>query len=173
MGPAYMGFLLAMQAAGSIIDWRQTKSNQKLIQMGRTLENAAFESNLEALKLESSQASLSEMQDLRQNLGSQIAMQAARGTATGAGSAASLQNKSISTANQDERTRRLNLLSKEANLRANNVLSGLHTLRSETELGQNLTKRLVNNLPISSAFKEFSNSSLGKKWGFGLEPVNA
>lgn len=171
MGPAYMGFLLAMQAAGTVIDWQQTKSKQKLINMGRQLENASFESNLEALKLESSQASLNEMKDLRQNLGSQIAMQAARGTATGVGSSMSLQQKSFNTFNQDERTRRLNLLSQEANLRANNVLSGLHTLQSETQLGQQLTKRVVNNLPISTAYKEFSQSSLGKKWGFGLEPA--
>jgi len=173
MALPYLGFLVAMQAAGTIIDWSQTKSKQKLINIGRQLEAASFESNLEAVKLESSQASLSEMKDLRQNLGSQIAMQAARGTATGAGSALTLQQKSISTASQDERTRRLNLLSRESGLRAGNVLSGLHTLQSETQLGQQLTKRVIGNIPVSAAYKEFSQSSLGKKWGFGLEPTNA
>jgi hypothetical protein len=169
MALPYLGFLLAMQAAGTVIDWQQTKSKQKLIKKGRDLEKAAIESNMEAAKLESGQASLEEMKDLRQNLGSQIAMQAARGTASGVGSALSLQQKSVGTFNQDERTRRLNLLSKEANLRAQNVLSGLHTLQSETQLGQNLTKRIFETLPVSQIGKEFGRTELGRKWGFGEE----
>jgi hypothetical protein len=169
MALPYLGFLLGMQAAGSIVDWKNTKNQQKLIGMGRELEKASIETNLEAIKLESAEASLAEMKELRQNIGTQIATQAARGTSSGAGSALTLQQKSVASFNQDERTRRMNLLSKEGQLRAQNVLSGLHTLQSETQLGQNLTKRIFDNIPLSAGFQEFRKSDLAKSFGFGLE----
>lgn len=167
----FSGVLLAFQAAGLVTDYRATKSSQKLIQKGRQLEQAAIETNLEAVRLESGQASLDEMKQLRQNLGTQIAMQAARGNAPGAGTALTLQNEAVSNFNADERTRRMNLIAKESQLRASNILSGLHTLQSETQLGQAMTSRLVNTLPLSSAVDEFRKSKLGKQWGFGLEEV--
>lgn len=142
-----------------------------MIQQGRQLEQAAIETNLEAIRLESGQASLDEMKQLRQNLGTQIAQQAARGNAPGMGTALTLQQESIGTFNADERTRRMNLLAKESQLRASNILSGLHTLQSETQLGQAFTSRLLNQIPLSSGIDEFRRSSLGKKWGFGFEEV--
>lgn len=170
-GPVGMGFMLAMQAAGLILDYSNTKSQMKMIQTGRDLEKAAIETNLEAVRLESSEASLNEMKQLRQNLGTQMAVQAARGTASGAGTAAVLSQTSVGAFNADERSRRMNLLAKESELRASNVLSGLHTLQSETQLGQAFTSRALNALPISSAFDQFKRTDLGKKWGFGLEPA--
>ncbi len=170
---AFTGFLLASQAAGMVLDYRNTASNQKLIQKGRQLEQAAIETNLEALKLESGEESLNEMKQLRQNLGTQMAIQAARGTSSSAGTAFVLSQESISSFNQDERTRRMNLIAKESQLRAQNVLSGLHTLQSETQLGQALTNRFVNTIPVSSAFDEFRQTDLAKKWGFGSERVGA
>lgn len=166
-----MGFLMAMEAAGLIFDYANVQNEKKMIQVGRNLEKAAIETNLEAVRLESNEASLNAMKQLRQNLGSQIATQAARGTRSGVGTALSLSQTSISNFNADERARRMNLLSKEANLRASNVLSGLHTLQSETQLGQAFTGRVLNQLPISSTFKQFQKSELGKKWGFGMEPA--
>ena len=171
MLPIFSGALLAFQAAGLVTDYRATKSSQKLIQQGRALEQASIDTNLEAIRLESSEASLAEMKQLRQNLGTQMAMQAARGNAPGAGSSVTMANASIGAFNTDERKRRMNLLAKEANLRASNILSGLHSLQSETQLGQALTSRIINTLPVSSAADSFRNSSLGKKWGFGLEEV--
>jgi hypothetical protein len=167
----FSGALLAFQAAGLITDYRATKNNQKLIQQGRQLEQAAIETNLEAVRLESGQASLDEMKQLRQNLGTQIAMQAARGNAPGAGTALTLQQESVSNFNADERTRRMNLIAKESQLRASNILSGLHTLQSETQLGQAMTSRMLNTIPLSSTIDEFRRSKLGKQWGFGFEEV--
>ena len=165
--PVPMMALLAFQAAGMVVDYRNTKNQQKMIQQGRQLEQASIETNLEAVRLDSSQASLAEMKQLRQNLGSQIAMQAARGNAPGAGTSLVLQNESINTFNTDERTRRMNLLSKEANLRASNILSGLHSLQSETQLGQAMTSRFVNTINTTEAFDKFGETELGKKFGFG------
>lgn len=168
---AQMLALLAFQAAGMVLDYRATKNNQKLIQQGRMLESAAIDTNLEAIRLESSEASLAEMKELRQNLGTQIAEQAARGNAPGAGTSITMQAASVGAFNADERTRRMNLLAKEANLRASNILSGLHSLQSETQLGQAMTSRFISSAPVSSAFDAFGKTDLGKKWSFGLETV--
>lgn len=168
--PVPMMALLAFQAAGMVIDYRNTRSNQKLIKQGRMLETAAIETNLEAVRLESNEASLAEMKELRENLGTQIAMQAARGNAAGAGNSLTMQAQSIGIFNTDERTRRMNLLAKEANLRASNILSGLHSLQSETQLGQAMTSRFINTVGSTQMTDAFGKTELGKKWGFGQTP---
>lgn len=159
----FEAFLLSMQASGLIIDYSQNRSQQKFIRLGRDLEQSAIDTNLQAIKTESAEASLAEMKELRQNIGTQIANNAARGTSSSAGSALTASNKSIENFNADERSRRMNLLAKEANLRASGVLSGLHTLSSETQLGQQLTKGLFENLPTYGL--NYLNSKSVKKVG--------
>jgi hypothetical protein len=80
------GILLAMQAAGMITDYSQTRRQQGLIRAGREIEQAQYEANLEALRAQTEQESLASMQQLRSNIGTQIAVQAARGTSSAAGS---------------------------------------------------------------------------------------
>lgn len=178
-------FLLSMMAAGAIIPAVQAGQNQKLIKLGRELEQSAVDSNLEALRTQSSESSLEAIQSLRENVSNQIANNAARGVSSGAGSAAGGIANSEAAFGQDEKTRRLNLLVKENELRAAGVLSGLHTLTSETKLGQSLTNQIFNNLPISTLAQKFGpkgdkplkssipsiSSSFGKKSGFGFNPV--
>lgn len=161
------GFLLSMQAAGMVASMWDINNKQKLIDQGRQLEQAALSSNLEALNYEYQESSLASMKQLRQNLGSQIALNAAKGGGSSEAMASATQ-KSISNQSTDERTRRMNLLSKEANLRAQNVLSGLHTLQSETQLGRE-SMGVLSSLPASSAFDQFRRSDFGEKWGFGYE----
>jgi len=163
-------FLLSMQAAGLVFNMNDAKNKHQMIQTGRDLEKAAIDTNLEALNYDYQQSSLAAMKQLRENIGTQIVTQAARGTDSGSGSALILNQKSISNYNADEQTRRMNLLAKEANLRASNVLSGLHTLQSETELGR-ATAKEFDSIPVSSAFNEFRRSKLGKEWGFGFKPA--
>ena len=161
---AFSGFLASMQAAGLVMDYSSTKSNQKIIRKGRQLENAQYQTNLEMLRMESSQASLNEMRELRQNIGTQIAVAGAKGQSGWAG-----VNQATFAFGQDERTRRMNLLTKEAQLRASKVLSGLHSLESETQLGRQFASRALNTLPASSLLSAFGKTELGKQWGFGLE----
>lgn len=163
------GILLGMQAAGMIVDYTQTRRQQGLIQAGREIEQAQYEANLEALRAQSAQESLYSMQQLRANIGTQIAVQAARGTSTAAGTAVSLRTASQSAFQQDERTRRMNLLAKEADLRASNVLSGLHTTASESQLGQAMAGRFLNMIPLSSLAGGLMGST--KKGGFGLGEI--
>lgn len=144
-------FLLAMQAAGLVSSLFGAKSQDQYIKLGRQLEQGQFETNLQALRLQSTESSLDEMKQLRQNIGSQIAIQATRGNRGGSSYAGI--NKSSANVESDERTRRMNLLAKESELRANHVLSGLHSLQSETQLGQSLTSSALNSLQTTSLLK--------------------
>ena len=163
------GILLGMQAAGMIVDYTQTRRQQGLIRAGRELEQAQYEANLESLRAQTEQESLSAMRQLRANISTQIAVQAARGTSTAAGTAVTLRTASQQAFAEDERVRRMNQLAKEADLRAGNVLSGLHALSSETQLGQAMQQRWLNMIPLSSL-----TAGLGKKEkaSYGLEEVN-
>ena len=144
-------FLLAMQAAGLVSSVFGASSQQEYIKLGRQLEQEQFSTNLQAIKLQNSEASLDEMKQLRQTIGSQIAIQAARGN-RGATSYAGI-NQASTNFESDERTRRMNLLAKESQLRASHVLSGLHSLQSETQLGQSLTSTFLNSFQTSSLLK--------------------
>ena len=155
-------FLLSMQAAGMVTSIFGAKSKQKFIKLGRQLEQEQFTSNLAAIKLQSAEASLDEMKQLRQNIGSQIVIQAARGN-RGPSSIAGI-NESSRNFESDERTRRMNLLARESELRADHVLSGLHSLQSETQLGQSLTSSFLNSVQTTSLLKpEWFQSTKGQQ----------
>ncbi len=164
------GILLGMQAAGMIIDYTQTRRQQGLIQAGREIEQAQYEANLEALRAQTAQESLASMQQLRQNIGTQIAVQAARGTSSAAGTAVSLRQSSMQAYSQDEQVRRMNQLAKEADLRAGNVLSGLHALSSQTQLGQAMQQRFLNMIPLSSLVGGLGKSAQ-KTTKFGMMEI--
>lgn len=142
--------LMAAQAAGMITDYIGTRQQIMWGRMGQKLEQASITANIAMTKLQAEQQSLAAMQDLRQTLASQNAIFAARGTRAGVGTTLAIANKSVGNFNADERMRRMNLLSREAELRASGALSGLHQLASESQLGQALGKRLFNQLPGSS-----------------------
>lgn len=160
-------FLLGMQASGAIADYASTRQEIKLGRKGYEVEQAQIEARLEQERLASSQDSLLAMIELRKNLASQRAIYAARGQRAGTGTALALSQESIGNASANEQVRRMNLLSREANLRANKALSGLHQLTSETQLGQSMSKRMLEQLPVSQAFQGLQR----KKSGFGIEEI--
>jgi hypothetical protein len=143
-------FLLAMQAAGMVIDWYGNKQQIEFGRMGAKIEQAGIESNIAMTRAQSEDQSLQAMKNLRQTLGSQAAIMAARGTRSNAGSALSIWNESISNTNADERARKLNLSANEAQLKAGIVMSKLHQWQSESQLNQALRKRFFDSLPVSS-----------------------
>ena len=178
--PILGGFLLSFYAAGATYSLYESNQNQKLIDMGKQLQQSAYETNLEAIRNQTEQASLDEMKELRKNVANQIVNNAARGVSN-AGSAWGNVRESETAYAKDEKARRMNLLTSESQLRANNILSGLHTLQSETQLGQSITGQIFNSLPVSSLVNKYAPDTfdsigktfknLGKKAGFGLEPV--
>lgn len=160
-----VALLLAMQAAGMIVDYIGNKSQIEMSRMGNQLEQASIDSNIETTRLESADASLQAMKQLRQNLGTQAALSAASG---GRGNGLSAIT-SLSNFNADERTRRMNLLSRESQLRAGKILTGMHQLTSETQLGQSMTNRFLQSIPTN--FESYSKigKAIGK--GFGLTEI--
>lgn len=156
MDPMTLGFLISLQAAGSIVSWNDSKKRIDMMRAGNAVDNAATQRNIEALGVQAAEDSYQEMRSLQQNLSTQLAVQAARGTG-GGGSAAALAADSVRSASRDESKRRMNLLAKQTDLRAGQVLSGLELLSSETKLGQAHNKSL-----FDMAVADLSLLTLGK-----------
>lgn len=173
--PIYL--LLAMQAAGMVFDFLGTKQQEQFYKMGQQLQGAALDSNLAQVKLEAEEGSLMGLNNLRQTLGTQIAVMAARGTSTAGGSAVSLLNESQGNFNADERVRRLNQMGKENQLRSSKVMSMLDSQSKTSQLWQGFASRTINRFPSSfSSFSgssggAFSGSSAGSGGNFGLTNI--
>lgn len=163
--------LAAMQAAGMIVDFLGTKNQNDMMNMGMKVQQAGIEANIYQTRLESEDASLQAMKQLRQTMGSQIAIMAARGTSTAGGSAVSLLNESLANFNSDERIRKLNLLGRENQLRAGSAMSRLQYSSDTSKLWQSFASRTFNKFPTSvsgwggGSSSAFSGSSAS---GFGM-----
>lgn len=162
--PVYV--LLAMQAAGMITDYFSAKNQAEMMKMGMRVQQAGIEANIEQSRAEAADASLRAMQELRQNIGSQIAVFAARGTSTAGGSAFSLLNESEGNFNADERVRRLNALGKKNSLRAGAAISRLTYSSDTSKLWKGFSSRTLNKFPSSAAGWEQYGNEIGE--GFGL-----
>ena len=131
-----------VMVAGMVLTQFSSHNQRKIMELGRKIEADQLETNLQLIKTQAAEASLDEMKQLRQNIGSQIAIQAERGTAGGAGSAGSVQQESVSQFGKDEQTRRLNLLAKQSALRAGGAATAISTFAGETQLGQSVTNKI-------------------------------
>lgn len=173
--------LLAMQAAGMIVDYFGTKNQDEMMRMGMKVQQAGIESNLYQTRLESQDASNQSMVELRKTMGTQIAVNAARGTSTGAGSSLSLLNESVSNFNADERIRKLNLLGKENQLKAQSVMSRLQYSSESSKLWSGFTQRTLNKLSSGTSSSGGGSSassaagsaaySAGQSAGYGLTSI--
>lgn len=156
MDPMTMAFFISLQAAGAIVSWEDSKKRMDMMRAGNEVDNAATQRNIEALGVQAASDSYDEMRQLQQNLSTQLAVQAARGTG-GGGSAAALAADSVRSVAKDESKRRMNLLAKQTDLRAGKALSGLELLSSETKLGQAHNKSI-----FDMAVADLSLLTLGK-----------
>lgn len=164
--------LLAMQAAGMVIDYFGTQQQQDFADYGAKIQQAGIEANIQQTRLDTEDASLSALQNLRKNMGTQLAIFAARGTASGAGSAFSLITENIGNFNSDERMRRMNLLGRENTLKAGGAISKLNQQAENSKLWQGFAQRTINRIPVGSAGSSgssaFSGSSAGASGSYGL-----
>jgi len=167
--------LLAMQAAGMITDFLGASNQDEMMKLGMKLQQAGIDANLKQTQAESQEESLRGMIELRKTIGSQIAVMAARGTSTAGGSAVSLLNESVANYNADERVRRLNLLGRENQMRAQSVMSRLQYSSDSSKLWQSFGQRTFNRFPSSlSGWKQgFADASEAwgdtkKYFGYGL-----
>ncbi len=152
-------FLLAMQASGMVVDYLGTRQQADFMRMGAQLQQAGIESQMEMTRLSSEDASLQAMKQLRQSMGAQLAIFGARGTNPSAGSAFSLLTQNIGNFNADERTRRMNLLGRLNELKANKTISMLDQSSQTSKLWQSFAQRSFNRFPTSG--QGFGMSSIG------------
>lgn len=148
--------LMGAQAAGMITDYVGVQQQKRMGRLGADLDRAVIDTNIETAAMQTEQDSVNSLRMLRQTIASQAAIFAARGVRAGAGSAAGITNDSISRQKADERIRRINLLTKQSELRAQSAMVGMHQLASESQLGRELGKRMFNTISsgaIGEAFK--------------------
>lgn len=141
-----IAFLLALQASGMIVDYLGTRDQIRMAKLGQQLEEASINSSLASTRLESVDASQNAMKELRQNMGTQAAMFAARGTRANAGSSIGIKNESISNFNSDERMRHMNLAGREAALKAGLTISKLHGFANKQEQWKGFRGRTMNTI---------------------------
>lgn len=142
--------LLAMQAAGMVVDYLGTKQQAAWGEYGAKIQQAGLEANIQQTRLETEDASLVALQNLRKNMGTQLAIFAARGTNPGAGSALSLLTENISNFNSDERMRRMNLLGRENTLKAGGAIAKLNQAAESSKLWNSFAQRTISNIPLGS-----------------------
>lgn len=164
--PIPVAFLLAAQAGGMIVDYMGKSAQIELGRMGNQVEQASIDSNIQSSRLESEEASLQAMKQLRMNLGTQAAMLAARGTRAGAGTAALFGNESVGNFNADERIRKINQRGRETAFAANKVLSNLHQTTTENNIWGQFRKSIIDKIPTapdaySSAAEKFGLTKIG------------
>ncbi len=154
-----------------IVDYMGAKNQQEQMQLGMKLQQAGFEANQKELQAQVAEESLNDMKKLRQTLGTQIAMNAAAGRKTGAGSALLSFNESISAFNADERIRKMNVLGKNNQLKANMAISRLQNSSDISKLWQGFGGRTINRFPSSYSGWQQANKDMQE--GFGLTKVGS
>ncbi len=171
--PIPIGFLIAAQASGMVIDFLGQKEQIRMGKMAAKLEQAGIQANIEASRLAAEDQSVEAMKKLRQNLGTQAAVMAARGTSSAAGSALVMRNEAVGTFNADERMRKINQMGNEAQLRAGLVISKLHQQTSENQTWNQFRQNVMNKIPTSNAaWNEIARGFSPKQgYGFGLTKI--
>ena len=144
-------FTIGLMVAGSVVDIFQTGNQQGIIEAGRRVEQAAFETNMQALITQSNQAAAADSRKLRENIGSQIVNNAAKGTASGAGNAFGGIQKSVAAVGQNEQVRKINLLAQQSQLTAGHGAAQLESFTTQSQLSQQLTKRIFNQVTTASS----------------------
>ncbi len=166
-----IAFLLAMQAAGMITDYIGKKEQARLGRMGEKIEQAGINASIYGSRLETEEASLQAMKQLRQNMGSQAALFAARGVRPGTPTTALFMNESIGNFNSDEKTRRINQSGREAELRAGIVMSKLHQKTNDNKIWNQFRQSSFNKLPSSPEAWDKISKGFSAKGNYGLTKV--
>jgi hypothetical protein len=167
-----IAWLFAAEAGGMVMDFIGSESQIDKAREAEKVDQANIQNEINLSKLQTEEASLQSMKTLRQNLGTQAAVLAARGTQAGTGSAAEATEESIGNFNADARIRKINELSKEAQLRAGAKISDMHEQIYESNVWNEFAKNSINQIPVSAWGSALSNNSktpVGN--GFSFTPV--
>lgn len=142
-----VGALLAAQAAGMIFDYFGTQSQNEMAQEAAERQQEAIGTSIAVTRLQTEDASLRALVQLRQNLGTQAAIFAARGVRAGTGTSVIAGNESVSNFNADERMRRMNQLMNEKRLQAGLDISKMQQKTFENNNWNAFTGRVINRIP--------------------------
>lgn len=153
--------LVAMQAAGMVIDWFGSEDQAEKAEEAAELQRIGIEANIRQNRLETEDSSLQALKNLRKNLGSQAALFAARGTRQGAGSAMTFMSESISNFNSDERVRRINAFNTEVALMSGINISHLNQQANNSQIWQGFAQRSLNRIPTNPKTWDYLGKSFG------------
>lgn len=168
-----LALLLAMQASGMVVDWLGKRDQIRLGKLGNQVDQASINANIASSRLETEDASLQAMKNLRMNLGTQAAMMAARGIRSGQGNAVLFGNESTANFNADERIRKINQAGNEAALKAGSMMANFHQKASESQNWNQFRTNTINKIPtdLDSWNKLSEGFSKKNNYGFGLSKV--
>lgn len=161
-----LAFLLAAQAAGMTMDYFGTLESDQMAKNMAELKRREIEKQIMYSRIATADESLRAMVGLRKNLGSQMAMFAARGAAPGP-TTALFSTESVSNFGADERVRKINQMATESQLRAEMKLSKMQEDTFSNDLWNSFIKRSINRIPTSPE----AWSQIGQ--GFGLNKVGS
>jgi hypothetical protein len=164
--PIPVGFLLAAQAGGMILDWIGTSAQNEAAARAARLQQQAIEISIATSRLQTEDESLRELVQLRQNLGTQAAVLAARGVRAGTGVGVIAAAESQGAFNADERMRRINQMMNEKRLKAGLEISKIQQKTFENNNWNSFLSRTINRIPTSPDFYKQLGSS------FGLTPAS-
>jgi len=160
-------FLLALQAGGMVVDWLSTNDQNQLLKEGDTLNQAAITANIATSRLQFEDESLDAMKKLRMNLGTQMAMQAARGVSS-AGEGVLFSNESVGNFNADQRIRKINQLSTENGLKAQGLISSLNTQANIDKNWNAFDQRTIAKIPTIGDAWSGIGKGFSAKNGYGF-----
>ena len=155
--PVPAAFLLALQAGGMVVDFLGKQKQVGASKQAAALEQQQIDQQIQLSRVQYEEESLASLRELRQNLGTQMAVAAARGGSSGTNVLA--MQESISAQGSDARIRKINQLSQEAALKTNKRLSELHQKTTENNIWNEFKSNTFNKIPTSpQAWSQWQNA---------------
>lgn len=153
--PVPAAFLLALQAGGMVVDFMGKQKQVNQSKHALALEKQQINENIQLSRLQYENESLASLRELRQNLGTQMAMSAARG---GGANVIGMQ-ESISAQGSDERIRKINMLAQETAYKTQKKMAELHQKTTENNIWNEFKNSLFQAIPTSTqAWQAWGNA---------------
>lgn len=150
----YQALLLGAQAAGigtNLLAGRAKRGTQRA---AIAAERSQLELRMEQDQLAFKQANIASLEHLNETLATQRAIQGARGTAAGQGSALAIAEKSIRNQKSDEKALALNKIFRENQTQGLNRLLNIREIGASAEFGASMLETGINTFSL--------NTSIGK-----------
>ncbi len=155
---SYSYLLMGAEAAGFGMSLWGTSQANRMIGMGANLDKQALDLRMQQNTLASTEAAIANQERLRETIGLQAVMFAARGQRGGAGTAAALQNKSLIDFGREERARQLNLLFANQNIKGQKAQIGIAAAGQKAGNWGGLMTAGLQNLSFNSAIEKLQEA---------------